>query len=237
MRVRVSPPLRNSGRVHSLKRMTSIKAVLWDFGGVLTTSPFETFRRFERENGYPADFIRRINSHNPDENAWARLERSEISVDDFDRLFNEEATALGHALPGKQVLSLLAGDLRPTMVQALKTCTKTMKTACLTNNIAFGKGPGMSNAVEAASEIANVMKLFDFVIESSKVGVRKPDPRFYQSALDALKVSAEECVYLDDLGINLKPARAMGIQTIKVVEPDRALAELEQATGLTLTGG
>ncbi len=214
--------------------MSSIEAVLWDFGGVLTTSPFEAFRRFERENGYPEDFIRRVNSYNPDDNAWARLERSEISLEDFDRAFDEEARSLGHALRGSDVLALLSGDLRPVMVRALEICSRTLKTACLTNNIATGNGPGMSSSSGGADAIRQVMQLFDFVIESSKAGVRKPDPRFYQKALDALSVEAEHCVYLDDLGINLKPARAMGMTTIKVGDPDRALAELEQSTGLSL---
>jgi putative hydrolase of the HAD superfamily len=211
-----------------------IRAVLWDFGGVITSSPFEAFDRFERENGYPKGFIRRINSTNPDENAWARLERSEIGLEEFDRLFDAEASALGQSLPGRRVLELLSGDIRPPMVEALRRCTKRLKTACLTNNITVGTGPGMAGAADKARHIAAIMELFDFIIESSKVGVRKPDPRFYQRALDALGVAAEESVYLDDLGINLKPARRLGMKTIKVVDPDAALDELEQVTGIVL---
>ena len=211
-----------------------IRAVLWDFGGVLTSSPFEAFRRFEREHGYPEDFIRRVNSTNPDDNAWAKLERSEIGLDEFDRLFDREARARGHALAGKRVVELLAGDLRPSMVEALRRCAARFKTACLTNNVAAGEGPGMARGGGAAAAIAEVMGLFDFVVESSKVGVRKPDPRFYRCALEALAVAAAEAVYLDDLGINLKPARAMGMRTIKVVDPDAAIAELEQVVGIPL---
>lgn len=211
-----------------------IRAVLWDFGGVLTTSPFEAFRRFERENGYPEDFIRQINATNPDDNAWAKLERSEVTLDEFDRLFDDEARAAGKALPGRQVLVLLSGDLRPRMVRALEICASRFKTACLTNNIAFGSGPGMAQAGDKAGHITAVMANFDFVIESSKVGVRKPDPLFYQRAIEALGVAADECVYLDDLGINLKPARQLGMTTIKVANPDDALAELEAATELEL---
>ena len=209
-----------------------IRAVLWDFGGVITTSPFEAFRRFERENDYPQDFIRRINSTNPDDNAWARLERSEITLEEFDRQFDEEARSLGSPLPGRRVLELLAGDIRPRMVAALRKCTTRFKTACLTNNIAVGEGPGMARRPGDATSMAEILQLFDFVIESSKVGFRKPDPRFYRQALEALDVAADESVYLDDLGINLKPARQMGIHTIKVVDPDEALAELEQVTGI-----
>lgn len=212
-----------------------IRAVLWDFGGVLTTSPFEAFRRYEREHGYPEDFIRRVNATNPDDNAWARLERSEISIDEFDRQFAAEAEAAGRRLAGREVLALLAGDLRPPMVRALEICAQHYKTACLTNNVAFGEGPGMARESGIAGRIARVMENFDVVIESSKVGVRKPDPRFYQRATEALGVTADQCVYLDDLGVNLKPARQLGMQTIKVVDPDTALRDLQAVTGLALT--
>lgn len=211
-----------------------IRAVLWDFGGVLTTSPFEAFRRFERQNGYPDDFIRRINATNPDDNAWARLERNEISIEEFDRLFAAEAAAAGRPLAGREVLALLAGDLRPEMVRALEICGDHYKTACLTNNVAFGEGPGMARENTVARRIAEVMALFDVIVESSAVGLRKPDPRFYQRATEALGVEPPECVYLDDLGINLKPARELGMTTIKVIEPAAALRELEAATGLVL---
>lgn len=211
-----------------------IRAVLWDFGGVLTTSPFEAFRRFEQENGYPVDFIRGINSNNPDDNAWAKLERSEVSIDEFDRLFDAEARAAGRSLAGRQVLFLLAGELRPVMVRALERCAAHFKTACLTNNVAFGDGPGMADNSQAADRIAAVMALFDIVVESSAVGMRKPDPRFYEHAVAALGVAPEECVYLDDLGINLKPARELGMTTIKVVDPEDALRDLEKALGIPL---
>jgi putative hydrolase of the HAD superfamily len=209
-----------------------IRAVIWDFGGVLTSSPFEAFARFEREHGYPEGFIRRINATDPDDNAWALLERSEISIEEFDRRFDAEARRLGHALPGLRVLELLAGDLRPRMVAALHTCRDSLRTACITNNVSFGEGPGMAAASDGARRVAAVLELFEFVLESSKVGVRKPDPRIYQLALERLEVAPAEAVYLDDLGINLKPARALGIHTIKVVDPDVALDELAALTGL-----
>lgn len=209
-----------------------IRAVIWDFGGVLTSSPFEAFARFEREQGYPEGFIRTINATDPDHNAWALLERSEISIEEFDRRFDAEARRLGHALPGLRVLELLAGDLRPRMVAALRTCRNTLRTACITNNVAFGEGPGMAAASDGARRVAEVLELFEFVLESSKVGVRKPDPRIYQLALERLEVSPAEAIYLDDLGINLKPARALGIHTIKVTDPDVALDELAALTGL-----
>jgi putative hydrolase of the HAD superfamily len=208
-----------------------VKAVLWDFGGVFTTSPFDAFNRYERERGLPADIIRRINSINPDANAWARIERSEVDAATFDRLFAEEAKQLGHDIPGKDVLALLSGDLRPRVVQAFKACKARFKVGCITNNAPTGKGAGMSSSSEKAGQIAEVFALFDHVIESSKAGVRKPDPRIYQMMCEALGVQPSTCVYLDDLGINLKPARDMGMATIKVVSEDQLLADLSKAVG------
>jgi len=210
-----------------------VEAVIWDFGGVLTTSPFEAFARFERERGFPVDIIRRTNAANHLENAWAKFERAEIDADTFDRLFAEESLALGGAeVRGREVLPLLVGDLRPEMVAALKRIGQDFKTGCITNNLpanAIGSQSGRSLYV------AEVMVLFDHVIESAKIGLRKPDPRIYQMMVEALGVDAKNCVYLDDLGVNLKPAREMGMTTIKVVSATQAIAELEQATGLSLS--
>jgi putative hydrolase of the HAD superfamily len=209
-----------------------VKAVLWDFGGVFTTSPFDAFNRYERERGLPADIIRRVNSVNPDANAWARIERSEVDAATFDRLFAEEAKSLGYAIPGKDVLALLSGDLRPRVVDAFKACKVKFRVGCITNNAPTGKGAGMSSSSEKARQIAEVFAQFDHVIESSKAGVRKPDPRIYHMMCEALGVQPAQCVYLDDLGINLKPARDMGMTTIKVVSEDQLLSDLSKAVDI-----
>src|ERR1700760_3539659 len=208
-----------------------IEAGIWDFGGGLTTSPFKAFARFERERGLPADIIRRTNAANHLENAWARFERAEVDVEAFDALFAAESLALGAEVRGRDVLPLLQGELRPEMVEALKRIKAQHKTGCITNNLpanAIGSTSGRSLYV------AEVMALFDHIIESAKMGLRKPDPRIYRMMIDALKVDPKKCVYLDDLGVNLKPAREMGMTTIKVVSAAQALAELEAATGLNL---
>jgi putative hydrolase of the HAD superfamily len=208
-----------------------VEAVIFDFGGVLTTSPFEAFARFERERGLPADIIRRTNTANHLENAWAKFERAEVDIEAFDQLFADESRALGAEVRGKDVLPLLAGDLRTEMVEALKRLGKSFKTGCITNNLpanATGSAEGRKLYV------AEVMALFDHVIESAKIGLRKPDPRIYQMMVETLQVDPKNCVYLDDLGINLKPARAMGMTTIKVTSGEQAIAELEAATGLRL---
>lgn len=202
------------------------RAVLFDFGGVITSSPFDTFARLEHELGLPADFIRTVNATNPDDNAWARLERSEVDLDTFALQWSEEARALGHDVDGRAVLERLAGQIRPAMVAAIRICGETYKTGCLTNN--FGSADSVVSA-----EIAAIYELFDAVLESRTLGVRKPDPRFYELACAALDVQPEECVFLDDLGVNLKPARALGMQTIKVTDPDVALRELAEVLQLT----
>ena len=208
-----------------------IEAVIWDFGGVLTTSPFEAFARFEAERGLPAGVIRRTNAANHLENAWAKFERAEVDLEAFDRLFAAESLVLGAEVRGKDVLPLLSGDLRPEMVEALRRVKARFKTGCITNNLP-------ANAIGSASGrtlyIAEVMALFDHVIESAKIGLRKPDPRIYRMMVDCLGVDPTRCVYLDDLGVNLKPARDMGMTTIKVLNAPQAIAELESATGLAL---
>jgi putative hydrolase of the HAD superfamily len=203
-----------------------IEALIWDFGGVLTTSPFEAFRRFEAERGLPQDFLRSVNARHPHDNAWARFERAEVDADAFDRAFAEESAALGHRVGGAEILPLLAGALRPRMVAALKAAKARYKLGCITNNVPTGKG--------MSREVADVLGIFDHVIESSKVGLRKPDPRIYELMCQKLEVTPELCVYLDDLGVNCKPAAALGMIAIKVESEAQALAGLAKVLGFEL---
>jgi putative hydrolase of the HAD superfamily len=204
----------------------NFRAVLWDFGGVLSASPFLAFARYERERGLPEGFLRGVNATNPDANAWARLERNEVGAEEFGALFAAESEALGHRVDGREVLELLDGGLVPQMFDAVRACRRHgLRTALLTNNIVSMDGWGTSLGID---------DLFDVVVESSKAGVRKPDPAAYELVLSALEVRAEEVVFLDDLGINLKPARAMGMTTIKVLDPEQALTELETCLDLRL---
>jgi putative hydrolase of the HAD superfamily len=206
-----------------------VRAVLWDFGGVITTSPFDAFSAYEQANSLPPGFIRRLNATNPDTNAWARFERNELDIDGFVASFEAEAEAAGGRLDARQLLAgLRTGELRPVMVEAVRRCHDRLRTGLLTNNFSPG------TAEEASSGYALVSPYFDVVLESSKVGFRKPDPRFYRSACEQLGIQPHEAVFLDDLGVNLKPARSMGMQTIKVVDPAEALAELEAVVGFPL---
>lgn len=211
----------------------SYSAVLWDFGGVITTSPFDAFNAFETARGIPRDFIRGVNARNHETNAWAQFESSRITVDEFDALFAAETAAQGHAIRGHEVIALLDGEIRPHMVTVLERCKRDYKIGCLTNNADAGKGAGMSNSDHQAEHVKQVMQLFDLVVESSKEGMRKPDPRIYQLACERLQVEPHEVVYLDDLGINLKPARVMGMTTIKVVAEAQAINELEAVLGIS----
>jgi putative hydrolase of the HAD superfamily len=208
-----------------------IRAVFWDFGGVVLSSPFEAFNRYEEANGLPRDLIRTVNATNPDTNAWAQLERSEVSFDEFCTKFEAECLALGHRVVAREMLALLQGEIRPAVVEAIRRCRDAgLVTACLTNNFVTGD----RTPADGAPDHAEVLELFAFVLESSRAGVRKPDPAFYAMACEMAGVEPSEVVFLDDLGINLKPAKAMGMTTIKVVDPTTALAELAAVVGFPL---
>jgi putative hydrolase of the HAD superfamily len=212
----------------------TVRAVVFDLGGVLTESPLDAFAEYEAEAGLPEGLIRRLNSTDPDRNAWARFERNELDVEGFCAAFEAEAAALGQRVDARRVLAALAGELRPAMVAAVRTLRAAgLPLALLSNNVA---------PMERTSRLGELLALFDAVVESSVEGVRKPEPEIYRRVLERLSSAAgrtiapAECAYLDDLGINLKPARAMGMHTIKVVDPAAALAELSALVGFPLEG-
>jgi len=196
------------------------KAIIWDFGGVITSSPFEAFNKFEEANGLPKDIIRTINSENPDMNAWAQFESNSITIDQFDDLFLKEAKAKGFDIKGRDIIKLLKGSIRENMVSFLRELKSNFKLGCITNNVKPSSEENTDNETKEA------MSIFDHVIESSIVGIRKPNPEIYMMSCDALNVSPDQCIYLDDLGINLKPARELGMTTIKVIQPEDAIQEV-----------
>jgi putative hydrolase of the HAD superfamily len=205
-----------------------IAAVLFDFGGVITDSPFDAFRRYEQDHGLPDGFIRGVNATNYLDNAWARLERNELDFDAFCEAFEAETLAAGGRIDARDLFAMFSGQLRPEMVEAVRRCGEHFKTGLLTNNFVT------PISASGYSALAEVLAMFDAVVESSVVGVRKPDERFYLMACDALDVSPRQSVFLDDLGVNLKPARALGMATIRVTDTSSALTELEEVTGITL---
>ena len=196
------------------------KAIIWDFGGVITSSPFETFNEFEKTYDLPKDIIRTINSENPDMNAWAQFESNSITIDEFNDLFLKEAKAKGFDIKGRDIIKLLKGSIRENMVSFLRELKSDFKLGCITNNVKSSSQENTDNETE------EVMSIFDHVIESSIVGIRKPNPKIYMMSCDALNVSPDQCIYLDDLGINLKPARELGMTTIKVIQPEDAIQEV-----------
>ena len=196
------------------------KAIIWDFGGVITSSPFEAFNEFEEANSLPKDIIRTINSENPDMNAWAQFESNSITIDQFDDLFLKEAKTKGFDIKGRDIIKLLKGSIRENMVSFLRELKSNFKLGCITNNVKPSSEENTDNETKEA------MSIFDHVIESSIVGIRKPNPEIYMMSCDALNVSPDQCIYLDDLGINLKPARELGMTTIKVIQPEDAIQEV-----------
>jgi putative hydrolase of the HAD superfamily len=222
--------------------MSDVQAVIWDFGGVISSSPFEAFNAFEQRRGLPRDFIRTVNATNHLDNAWALLERNAVTKAQFDQQFADESRALGYEVRGADVIPLLYGVIRPQMVEALRRIHARLKTGCITNNFSeTAATPSTATTVNAVAGSGHqtlykesVMVLFHHVIESAKTGLRKPDPRIYSLMTDALQVEPTQCVYLDDLGVNLKPARDMGMKTIKVGEPGPALEQLEALVGFAL---
>ncbi|MGY2004393.1 HAD-IA family hydrolase [Blastococcus sp. SYSU DS1024] len=210
----------------------TVTAVVFDLGGVLTESPMTAFAAYEREAGLPDGLIRQLNSTDPDTNAWARFERNELDVAGFCAAFEAEAAALGHRIEAARVLAALQGELRPAMITAVRRLRAAgLPLALLSNNVA---------PMERTGRLGDLLDLFDAIVESSVEGVRKPEPEIYRRALDRLseavgrRIEATDCAYLDDLGINLKPARALGFATIKVVDPAVALAELSGLVGFPL---
>jgi putative hydrolase of the HAD superfamily len=212
----------------------TVSAVIFDLGGVITESPMTAFTAYEAEAGLPDGLIRRLNSTDPDTNAWARYERNELDVEGFSAAFEAEALAAGHRLDAGRVLEALRGELRPAMVEAVRRLRDAgLPLALLSNNVA---------PMERTGPVGELLGLFDAIVESSVEGVRKPEPEIYRRALTRLseavgrRIEATDCAYLDDLGINLKPARALGFATIKVVDPGDALAELSALVGFPLDG-
>ncbi|MGD0083542.1 MAG: HAD-IA family hydrolase [Acidimicrobiales bacterium] len=210
---------------------TGVRAVLFDFGGVLSASPFEAFAAYERASGLPHDFLRNLNARDHHGNAWARIERGELSLEAFSVEFENEAREAGYDVNGADVLALLAGKPRPAMIEAVRRCRQRYLVGLATNNFA-----GAPDRTGTASHdgLADVFGLFDEVVESWRIGVRKPEVGFFEVCCTRLGIQPHEAVFIDDLGVNLKPARQMGMTTIKFLSEDQAIADLETTLRLQL---
>ena len=203
------------------------KAVIFDLGGVVVDSPLHAIHRYERELGIPEGVVNRVVVDTGPQGAWSRLERGELSMERFYGDFEAELRAVGHAISAATMMARIAEcGPRPTMLEAIRRIRgRGLKAGALTNNWANERGEPTHDLKDR----------FDAFIESSKVGLRKPDPRIYRLACDTLGISPSEAVFLDDIGRNLKAARELGMRTIKVDQPGPALAELSQQLGFALS--
>ena len=214
------------------------QAVIFDLGGVVLPSPFETFATYERDHGLPERFIRGVVAESADHGAWARLERGELTMTEFHDEFAAECAAAGGAVDAAELMGAIADGFgpRPAMVEAIRTIRACgLRTAALTNNWAPTSDDGGGGDTTAArSATGGIDDLFDVVVQSAVEGLRKPDPRIYTLTCGRLGVGPDHVVFLDDLGVNLKPAREMGMTTIKVVDPADALRQLAAVLGFEL---
>ena len=204
-----------------------IKTIIFDFGGVITNSPIEGFKKLEKTHGYSKGLITGINMNNPDNNAWARSERGEIEIDTFLSQFEQEALEIGHDINADEILIQLYGSPRPIMIKKIISLSKSnkYKLICLTNVL---KGIEKFMPKEREEVVNNIMSYFDKIYESYKIGMRKPEARIYEYIIKDLEINPKETIFLDDLGMNLKTARQLGINTIKVVDPIDAIKTLDQ---------
>jgi len=201
-----------------------INTIIFDFGGVITDSPLAAFRELEKKHFIQLGTISRVVMTNPDKNSWAQCERGEININQFIKEFEKEADNLGYKINMKLVLQQLYGPIRPLMVSKIKELSKQYKLVCLTNVL---KGMKSMTPKHRSEEVDRVLKNFYRVYESYEIGMRKPEERIYKHLLNDLEISPEKCVFLDDLGVNLKTAKRIGIHTIKVSDPKNAISELD----------
>jgi putative hydrolase of the HAD superfamily len=206
--------------------MSGLSTVIFDLGGVVLGSPLHAIAAYERESGIPGGFVNRVVVDTAPDGAWSRLERGEISLQVFYEAFDRECHAAGQPVSAREMMSRMnvASQPRPQMLAAIAELRRrAFKVAALTNN-------WLSDAPDEG--VGSLRPLFDLFVESSVVGLRKPDPRIYQHTCLALGIEPHEAIFLDDIGGNLKPARALGMTTIKVLDPEQALSELAAALGL-----
>jgi putative hydrolase of the HAD superfamily len=202
------------------------RAVLFDIGGVVVGSPLAAIARYEAERGIPAGFVNRVVVETGAAGAWSRLERGELVLEAFYPAFEQDCAAAGHAIDARTMMALVAEVTvpRPVMLEAIRRIrARGLLAAAVTNNwITEDEGTGV------------LRSHFDAFVESAVAGVRKPDRRIYELACAALRIAPPEAVMLDDIGANLKTARALGMATIRVADPDAALRELEGLLGFPL---
>ncbi|HEU5196246.1 MAG TPA: HAD family phosphatase [Methylomirabilota bacterium] len=210
----------------------AIEGVLFDMGGVVMDSPLHAVARYERACGLPANAINRAIAASGEHGAWARLERGELTAETFCAPFEADCRAHGVAVSGAEIMAAIAGAgvARPIMLEAIRRLrAHRFRVGALTNN--WKRSGPEDDAIPH-----RLQDHFDVFIESRVVGLRKPDPRIYELACRRLGVPPQQTAFLDDIGRNLKPARALGMSTIKVEDARQALEELGRLVSLDLVG-
>jgi putative hydrolase of the HAD superfamily len=206
----------------------SHRAVIFDLGGVVLDSPLHAIARFERAHGIPDGFVNRVVARTGPEGAWGQLERGLLDIAAFVPAFEAECAQAGQPLDARAMMEQIgaASAPRPLMLGAIRRIRdRGLLAAALTNNWVGGSQDEGTSALRGH---------FDAFFESALLGLQKPDPRIYQHACRELRIEPAEAVFLDDIGRNLKAARALGMTTIRVVDADSALAELEGVLGFEL---
>ena len=210
------------------------RAVIFDLGGVVLGSPLHAIARYERHLGIPRDFINHVVVRTAPDGAWSRLERGELSMEEFFPAFESDCQAAGHRISARTMMDRMAEEATPraSMLTAIERIRERgLSVAALTNNwVGFEDNAG---GREEGDQL--LRSLFDVFVESSVEGLQKPDPRIYRLACERLGVEPRRAIFLDDIGRNLKPARELGLATIKVVTPASALSELEELLGFPVT--
>lgn len=207
-----------------------IKAVVFDIGGVVQDSPLHAIARYERDHGLPAHAINRAVVASGETGAWSRLERGELTLGAWCAPFESDCRTLGVAVDAARLMTYIAqaGRARPQMLRAIaRLRERGLRVGALTNNWATD---------DPSPPPHSLREHFDAFVESRAVGMRKPDPRMYRLICRELGVEPPQAAFLDDIGANLKSARALGMHTIKVDEPDQALRELSALVGFDLSG-
>jgi len=204
-----------------------IQAVIFDLGGVVLDSPLHAIARYEQARGLAPGTINRAVVDAGDAGAWARLERGELTVETFCVPFEADCRAGGIAVDARDLMARIRETTVPraSMLEAIARIRRHgLRVAALTNNWVDGE----------SSVGAGLRQRFDVFVESAAVGLRKPDPRIYELVCRHLGVAPARAVFLDDIGRNLKPARALGMTTLKVDDPIQALREVGALLGLDL---
>ena len=210
--------------------MANIGAVVFDLGGVVTESPLHAIARYERDHGLQPNAINRVVVAAGEGGAWARLERGELTIDAFLAPFEADCRGFGVEVDAARMMAYIAeaGVPRPRMLEAIRRIRERgLRVGALTNNWVTDT---------PRSDGHPLRRHFHVFVESSVVGLRKPDPRIYRLVCRDLGVEPSAAAFLDDIGGNLKAARALGMTTIKVEEPEAALRELGAVLGLDLLG-